>query len=583
MKKIVTCLAIAALSAGSVLNAQPVAWTSLSGLYDPNRGGDEPTQNVMAYSGTDLYVSGHFNTPFKGMVPTTNSDAFIIKYNQDMTEQWAVQLSGVASVTAMLADDNGGMYVAGTFAAEVTMGSTDGNVKKITGYVDKDWNEYVEYEGASFVAHYDAAGVLLAVGTILPDKDQELEDYAAENGIMVLYDENPCCTITKLINFGGNLHAVVVFEGKVSSNDGSKNAVSGWYAQLMDGFGLGEPMQAGAVVKLNEALNAESFPVVVASRSGAAGNESGEDVTSFAAASDGSKLYVAFNSTGTINVTTDNGSDQVVNEMPGVEGGYNYGYTIAAVDTEAAGLQVKNYTTVYVSDLTRATTIDDIEVAGSDLVVTGMFQTALGFDQSITPVSGSDMYVASIDASSLETNWAVATGYNEGEELDNKEFIDGSMILDDVAFVYGSNENTNNSEKQASLLYAVDLTDKSAEKMDFSDYVFGMAGMNAGQYIAMAHTSLPVTGVVISITDKTTGVQSVAADKAQQVNVYPNPVADVLYFSLPCDVQVYSLDGKQVLDVAGATSVDVSGLNSGVYVVKTVTAGETSFCKVLKK
>ena len=75
MKKIVTCLAIAALSAGSVLNAQPVAWTSLSGLYDPNRGGDEPTQNVMAYSGTDLYVSGNFNTPFKGMVPTTNSDA----------------------------------------------------------------------------------------------------------------------------------------------------------------------------------------------------------------------------------------------------------------------------------------------------------------------------------------------------------------------------------------------------------------------------------------------------------------------------------------------------------------------------
>ena len=211
-----------------------------------------------------------------------------------------------------------------------------------------------------------------------------------------------------------------------------------------------------------------------------------------------------------------------------------------------------------------------------------MFQTALGFDKNIVPTSSSDMYVAAINTSDLNTAWAVATGYNEGDAANYDEAIGGSAIFSDVAYIYGYSEQKSDLAKQAPLFYSVNLSNGTIENMNPKDYIFGIAG--DGSSVATAHTTIPVSGITFTAYGEfVAGVDNIAADKAQQVNVYPNPVADVLYFSLPCDVQVYSLDGKQVLDVAGATSVDVSGLNSGVYVVKTVTAGETSFCKVLKK
>lgn len=584
-KNFFTCIALVALSASSALYANvtlgEVESVSLNGVYDSSLGGDEPTTNVMAYSGNDLYVSGNFNKAFNGFVPLTTGDAYIIKYNQNLEEQWKVQLQGAVSVTAMLADGEGGMYIAGTLADVVEFGSTDNNTQSIAGYEDETWGEYTTYKAASFVSHYNSEGVLLAIKSILPKIDQKLNDYATENGLWaMILDGDTYCSITKLIEMDGSILAVANLKGSVETADGTQTAVSGSYANA--DAGLAAPSAAGIVMELDDELNVESFPVVVASRFCGDGNVADESVTSFTAAAGDNKLYVAFNSVGTINVNAYNATEQVANEMPGDEGGSNYGYTVVAASADGE-MQLKNYETVYVSVLTQATGIDELEAVGNRLVVTGLFQNALGFDKNITATSGSDMYVASINAETLNTEWAVATGYNEGDTNDYQEFIAGSAISGNAAYVYGYNEDKNSDSKTASLFYAVDLNGNNISDMKPADYILGMAE-NGSTRIATAHAASPVTDVTFTTYDATTAaVRNIAADKSQQVSVYPNPVADALNFSLPCDVEVYSLDGKQVLDVAGATSVDVSGLNSGVYVVKTVTAGETSFCKVLKK
>ncbi len=579
MKKTVLCMALAALSAGSALNAA-VSLTggtsvSLSGILADAE--NAPAKNVMAYSGNSLYASGNFDTAFGEMSPLTTSDAFIIKYSTGMVEQWKVQLMGSATVSAMLADGDGGIYVAGTYADEVVVGSTDGNTKTINGY--EEYGEPVAFKAASFVAHYNAEGVLLAVGTIMPTQDAELNNYATENGLWAMILEGDTyCRVSKLLDLNGSVHAVVDFKGAISTADNSVAVASGSYANVE--FGLAAPSAAGAVVEFNDALEVVSFPVVLKSRFCGDGNTADENVSSLTAAAVGSQLYVAFNSVGTINVSAYNTSEQVVNEMP-VEGGHNYGYTIVSANAETKEAQVKNYTTVSVSEDTQATSIGDMEVAGDKLIVTGMFQTALGFDSDITATSSSDMYVAAINTSDLNTAWAVATGYNEGDANDYNEAITGSAIFGDVAYIYGCNEQKSDRAKQASLSYSVDLSNATIENMNPEDYIFGMAG--DGTSVATAHTTVPVSGITFTAYGEFAGVDNIAADKTQQVSVYPNPVADVLNFSLPCDAQVYALDGSLMLSAADAKSLDVTGLTGGVYIVKITVAGETSYIKIMKK
>ena len=49
----------------------------------------------------------------------------------------------------------------------------------------------------------------------------------------------------------------------------------------------------------------------------------------------------------------------------------------------------------------------------------------------------------------------------------------------------------------------------------------------------------------------------------------PNPVSGTLFIKEATDVEIYTLEGRLVISKAQATSIDVSKLESGIYMVKT--------------
>ncbi len=64
-----------------------------------------------------------------------------------------------------------------------------------------------------------------------------------------------------------------------------------------------------------------------------------------------------------------------------------------------------------------------------------------------------------------------------------------------------------------------------------------------------------------------TGVSGVSA---QHIRVYPNPAKDVVFIEAPFTVNVSlnSIDGKQLLNMADAKSINISNLASGIYMIR---------------
>ena len=77
-----------------------------------------------------VYVSSKQNVSFnfagKAVAqPEVAKSSVIVKYDKDGKEQWAITFDGDATVTAMVADEDGTLYAAGIFYDVVRYTSTD--------------------------------------------------------------------------------------------------------------------------------------------------------------------------------------------------------------------------------------------------------------------------------------------------------------------------------------------------------------------------------------------------------------------------------------------------------------------------
>lgn len=149
-----------------------------------------------------------------------------------------------------------------------------------------------------------------------------------------------------------------------------------------------------------------------------------------------------------------------------------------------------------------------------------------------------------------------------------------------------------NSTRSKELVVAVNPNQSDATYSYTFDNPAGKYYMNSHSYgvnptfnASTSTITVPANSYVIISNMDPSGVEDVIADSDKyNVNIYPNPATDFISVDADniIDVEVYSLTGAMVAK-SNASTVDVSNLATGNYIVKVITENSVATSKLIKK
>ena len=158
-----------------------------------------PFTEDITIGGTDLFAIG--------------TSTYVAKYDAAGACKWAVALAGSVSVSALTTDEAGNIYLAGTYADEVEIGTTEGTPETIMGQlIDGD---PATKENASFIIKYNADGKLIKALTFIPEGLPEL----VATGMYYPIDGDVFFHINHLQAQGGKIYASAIYTGKTTAAD----------------------------------------------------------------------------------------------------------------------------------------------------------------------------------------------------------------------------------------------------------------------------------------------------------------------------------------------------------------------------
>ena len=366
--------------------------------------------------------------------------SYVAKATSDLAAApvWKLDITGGRSeVTAILADGEGGVYIAGNFNDKITLGGALGG-KTLEG---KNSGNYCKVNG--FLAHIDKDGTVVAANllrpTINPDLQAASEYY--QDG------DNVCCNITSLAFANGKLYAGLLFTDILPTEAG--NVTAGSWNLSSWGMGVGSDNDF-AVAEINvETLVVKSAPVVF----GGPGvytdaSYMGFGVESGKLTSDGKKLYLAVNvngysSTGVLKVNGEKKDEAVFKYAGGLNGFY-----VAGVDVENATAVGKAYDGVYSwsagTSIYAQPGVASLTVDGDNLYLGGSYMQncpfAAGSEMEATAKGNTDIFFLHMDKDDLDWNY-IAT-YDEYDETadnaDNYETFSAYDVKDGTLNIYGA-------------------------------------------------------------------------------------------------------------------------------------------------
>lgn len=431
---------------------------------------------------------------------------------------WKVDIKSGSIINAILADNEGGVYIGGDFNEKITLGGITLTGKK---------SENAEKTNA-FVAHISKEGKVLAAYAFVSTPNAEMVNkfntYSQGDKVY--------CKLNSLAIADGKLYAGLIFTDVLSNAAGDVKVTSGTWN--ITGWGVGSDADFVAVELDAETMQAKSFPVVF----GGNGNYTdasymGIDTKSSKMASDGSNLYLV----ASVNGYYSKAALQVngeVKDAPSFKsaGGINAFY-VASVNlsnnTSSAKVYDGKYGWVSGASSLVEPVVASLTVKGDDLYIGGSFIQTFPFDTQVKAVGNTDIFFVSLKKSDLSVQKALASGYDEKSAgNDNEEKFSGFAIDGTQLSVYGGVASRKDvyspSTLSTPLKFTADMTSATGLTAGSAEqYTTGAVLSADGKYTYTSLLNADQTSVSYQYTENTSnGVQQLVVDKADKDNAVYN-------------------------------------------------------------
>ncbi len=522
-------------------------------------------------AGGDSYFAGVFNQDFSFAgedFRPFGTNAYIKKYDKSGEEDWAVILEGAATITQMKTAENGNVFVAGTLADVVIVNSTDGKGMEIAGYEIN--GAFGTAQSASFVAEYTSEGVLIDAVSFVS------KDLTALNGTPYEYvDGDVFFQINNLEIVNNQAYVSALFTGQF--DEGAVDVSSSYYNFFDFIFGYSK---AGLIMTLGSDLMpaslvasvVDSDPVILEKQTVLTDISFGVTdgtLTGVIIATDSREIKVG-NSTIPFSMSNDG------------NGNLGYGHLVFTYDISSSSLLDDELFETVTSASNVDIQIQNITSEGGNIYLSGHFSGTSAFDSGVKATSKADLFVASLNQSSLATQWVSASGINEGDQnLDSERLVD-VVINDGNAYLYGYTYTTSSKVMNMPALLQVSLDNGAKTVSQQGDFVTG-AAIN-GTMFAKSETTIDegkVSNLYSLATVVSTSIEGVKGDKV--ATIYPTMTSDIVNFSTVVDVEVYDLTGSLVHAAKQVESINIAHLMGGSYLVKVTTKEGQNVVKVIKQ
>ena len=275
-----------------------------------------------------------------------------------------------------------------------------------------------------------------------------------------------------------------------------------------------------------------------------------------------------------------NGSKQITDLLNKIEGDaatFEHAFIVATIEN---GNIVA--TQIYHSQLdenmseAKFNTIDQMAFNNGNLYLAGTFNETFPFDNTKAYVGGCDTYIASLKASDLSKNWALTSGYDEGDVNKKAEVVTGMVVFNDEVQLTGWAEQTSGHVVDTPLNFYID-----------TEAVPTVMKLNAGADAIFA-TSLAHNGIyTIAQSDNRTMVAD--EDKAKegiytysfyndgdetgvkQIAANDNTISwngNTVTLAKAADIYLYTASGMLVKKANNASSMSLANVAAGIYMVK---------------